>query len=509
MRITTPIVLAIAILVPSASRATPRWYLGEPPREYANFIVGRGAVARKGKALHEATEQATAAAMIDAASTITCRVSGETLHRISEKTRSAADTQIEEALLSQTRIQTDLQIMDMKTLAVEKDRSTVYTMVGISRNALCQSYRNRIEEAARGVKSDLELAEKIQATAPVRALEAYSSCISSLLSIKHDHNIYLFLKNWKSDLIGLIKGLPSEQDIEAQLLILSKKTPRRIPDIAEALLKPLLPSDRSETSFCFCALEFGSAGLVSEFGFGLTEMLANRLVTHTGWQQTWSSATADVVLYGSILESGSGLHVTLHMRDRKSRKESSSHVFVNEISCKTIGWAQIRPAQLDRVLEEKATIYDGIRATEDLKVDVLTDKNTGGAMVYRYGDKPNVRFRVSQPAYVRLFYVFADGTKILLLDNHRVGRGSINQWLPVPAALEVCEPSGTEQLLVQAATFKLPPVSIERRNMDGGFVQDIVKGTTGNAIGVARDIEVPKGAMFAEKPYQWTVLPND
>ena len=64
-----------------------------------------------------------------------------------------------------------------------------------------------------------------------------------------------------------------------------------------------------------------------------------------------SKADADYILRGKILESDNGMYLILNLKDLQNGTEDSNQLFVNAITCETIGWEKIRPENLKQALQ--------------------------------------------------------------------------------------------------------------------------------------------------------------
>jgi len=182
-------------------------------------------------------------------------------------------------------------------------------------------------------------------------------------------------------------------------------------------------------------------------------------------------------------------------------------LFVNAITCENIGWEKIRPENLKQALQNKLALYNAIQTDNRLKVDLQTDKMADGPVVYYYGDEPKILVRTNKSCYIRLMYIFSDNTKTLLIDNYHIATDQTNQWIQLPLDLEVCEPSGIEQMLVQASTEIMPPLNVKRINFDDDSYIDIIETNIDSQIAKTRGLKIknPKKEI-TERTYQWTVF---
>jgi hypothetical protein len=216
---------------------------------------------------------------------------------------------------------------------------------------------------------------------------------------------------------------------------------------------------------------------------------------------------ADLVFRGKIMESDNGMLLTLTMENSNKMVVKSNQLFVNKTTCVNIGWDKIKPENLEQALQSKLALYNSIQTDNCLKVDIQTDKMSDGPVIYYYDEEPKILVRTNKSCFVRLMYIFADGTKILLVDNYPIATDQANQWIQIPFDGVICEPSGVEQLILQASTEKQPVVNYKRKNMGDGTYIDIIEVDISSQIALTRGIKIknPKKEI-TEKVYQWTVF---
>ncbi|MCK4312409.1 MAG: hypothetical protein KAW88_06720, partial [Candidatus Cloacimonetes bacterium] len=214
-----------------------------------------------------------------------------------------------------------------------------------------------------------------------------------------------------------------------------------------------------------------------------------------------------MVFRGKILESDAGIYLILRKIDYRNNEQEINQIFVNKVTCENIGWDEIRPENLKQALQNKLALYNAIQTDNRLKVDLQTDKMSDGPVVYYYGEEPRILVRANKSCFIRLIYIFSDNTKTLLIDNYHIATDQTNQWIQLPLELEVCEPSGVEQMLVQVSNEKMPILNVRKMELGKGTFINIIETDIGSQIAKTRGLKLknPKKEI-TEKVYQWTVF---
>jgi len=251
-------------------------------------------------------------------------------------------------------------------------------------------------------------------------------------------------------------------------------------------------------------IEFEHTGYVSEAGYRLTATLSASLARNPAIRITDDVARADTVVRGRMLREGDSVLLVMKAGD------TAVQHYVEPVTCAAIGRETLAPADLDRLLNDKLALHKAMTAPEGLRVELRTDRLHDGPVTYRYGDEPKLAVRADRACFVRLIYVTADGQRLLLKDRYPITEEQANQWVRLPLELEVCEPAGVEQMILQASTqaddAKLPPLRVREVDVGDGFVLPVIQEPLDEAMTRTRGVMKRKRAQFAEVVSQWTIF---
>ena len=491
-----------------ALSAMPNWFISNVSLEYPNYFIGKGFAEIQNGSIAEAEAKAKEEALKDAASTISCTVSGETINHSSEA-GIGVETKVEEYFLSETKVRTDMEIMGYEILKTEKDKQNIYVLIGIPAKDLLSLFQNKIGNSISKISEDFHLAEELMENNPEQSIKKYEKCISQTELLQDDLKIYLFLNKWQNEFQENIDRLPSQQKIEKQLTILSGSTPKSTETLANELLKTFLLKQAGNYSFVFYPFEYENTGFISNFGKNFAEICSGILIDKNNWRNVSYAKhkEADLIFRGKILESDNGMFITITMESANKRIVKNNQLFVNKITCENIGWDKINPENLKQALQNKLALYNAIQTDNCLKVELQTDKMSDGPVIYYYDEEPKILVRTNKACFARLIYIFADGTKTLLIDNYPIATDQANQWIQIPFEGVICEPSGVEQLILQASTENQPEINYRRKNLGDGTYIDIIEKNISSQIAKTRGMKLKKPEKeITEKVFQWTVF---
>ena len=480
--------------------AAPRWFVCG--RSDPAMFIGSGAAKVENGKSGEALTMARQAAVHDACVSVSCSVQGRT----SLMEREADSSGGESLFVSESSIRTAVEAVNVKLLEQAVEKGTAYVMVGLPKDDLRNLYRMRVERGLNDGRKDFTLGEKLSEKDPHKAMQAYERSLRGAMELAHDLKIYVFLNNWQNDMAEAVKAMAPCQEIERRLAALAGSTPRQPRELATELLRQVLPKGKSAGAFYIYPLEYENTGYVSVFGQLVTALLENGIIRESGWQRANEPQKADYLVRGRLLKAGKGLSVVLELKGRGISR--SGQIYLSQVTCENIGWDQIQPRDIERALRDKVALLQGLKRDTGLRVELQTDRMTDGPVVYCYGERPKLVLKVNRACYVRLIYIFSDGTRILLLNNYPIKDDMANEWQPLPVNWEVCEPPGVEQMLVQASTdHTMPPLNVKRRKLPDGYYQDIITDGVQQAVAATRGAKIfaEKGGL-TEMPYQWTIF---
>lgn len=200
------------------------------------------------------------------------------------------------------------------------------------------------------------------------------------------------------------------------------------------------------------------------------------------------SSGADVVITGNYWDTPEGIDLFVSMRERSgdtllgvSRCLLPSSVLPKQPSAP----ANLEAARLNDLLQDQIVPPSAVDPAKPLKVEVWTDRGKGA--IYTEGEELYIMLRVSQDAFIRLYYTDANNQTYQIFPNSyrpdgRVRAGSV-LTIPGPEdrfAFRVKPPFGVESLTALASRkpFKDPEGAIT----PAGTFQRVSQGVRGIAV---------------------------
>jgi len=467
----------------------------KPEQDYsAQYFIGKGSALIENNDFVGAEKLARNEALKDAAAQIVCKVQTETI----SKTTSEGKTITEDVFINQVRVETQLDQIMYVTLMSEQIAGYVCVTIGIPKQKIAQNYQAIIVSKSGAMNQYYQSAQLIEDQNPNQALEYYTICSSLIKEFKEYLRIYRFVLGGLTD-VG-IENLPrpDETVLLTKLGTLSGSLPKSGTAIASEVLAPLMSQLSGLNPIYIYPFGYHNTGFISDFGYQLYTVMRNVLVSNG--KNPSERPNPRYRINGQFVPEKDGLLILTELTDCLTNIHVTSQTFLNAVTCNSIGWDNIKPKNYENALRDKIEANRELQKSDILDVKIITDKMSDGPVYYRIGDQPRLAVKTNKECFIRLIYTFADGTNTLLLDNYYLGIDQVNRWSPLPLNLVVVEPTGVEQLLLQASETKMPSIVTTRKHLgDGTFIDviDIVK---------TRGLAKKESKSITEVTYVWTIF---
>jgi len=500
------IIYILLLIIVKYAFCTPSWYNSEDNTEYSNYLIGKGIAPINKADKAESINKAKTDALKNLTELLSSKVVSETITKQSENVQNnVANSQ--DCFISTTQIESSLEFINAQILKSDKDNNYYYILIGIPKNDLKLFIKNRIQENLIFSKSAMQKTDKDLALIDKNDINLIEQAVLKTKQSMDLFKIYLLLNNWNNDLKYLWDESPKLAELSYSMEKLQSERAKDTSDIAEELCKNLnLPNNSKVLVF---PAEYDNTQFISDFGKNLKEMIAYTL------KKKYKVVIVDnpekdslnYICRTRIIETGNNFHVFLSMTDKHTNKEISSQSLLNSLTIQKLGREYILPKNYKQILDDKIQIYNSLQKDNKLIVELQTDKMFDGPITYTFGEKPKILVRANKACYLRLIYIFSDGSKTLLLDNYYLGNLKVNQWVDLGLDLEICGPEGTEQLLLQASSTEMPLLKINRTELDESHIDYIQESEFSDQIAKTRGIKIknPKNEI-TETSYQWTIF---
>jgi len=229
--------------------------------------------------------------------------------------------------------------------------------------------------------------------------------------------------------------------------------------------------------------------LPSEFSNKLSEELQQQLVTSANYQVQRNNtrglfSKTDKTLHilsGTYTIENDKLKISAVLTNSETNNIVSAASSYLPLSYLTNNNIKYEPENEEEI-EKRKNVINNDEIKNEFDVNIWTNKGNDN-VVFKKDEVLQMTLQTDQRCFVRLIYILADGTTVLLLDNFEITSYNVGKAYKIPQEFYCAEPFGAETLIMSAQTTKkFKPLTTE--NIDGyDFIKDdltsILKNTRG------------------------------
>mgnify|MGYP001235179691 CR=1 FL=1 len=463
-------------------------------------IIGNGSSPILDRDEANARRSALEDALLDASRQVYTEVRAYTRNR---ETEAETNSQF---FLKDVQISSCLSLCGYTELNSKAENKQWFVQISISRERLRQHYTSLVDKT---LDDAIVLNERIGSTIPLDPGTALSLNQSLRALLDELSRNMLILGSLSSDHLDAfmprMKDLPSVSEVDYQILDLKGNPRQSYEDLAQEAISGLKKEFKQPGTYTMSYIEWASTGYSSEFSQAFSQFLAAQLESQFGWSKAKTELIPEYSVSGQILEEGDRLDLIL----RFTGKDISQTIPVL-ITPATIAWLgsdKIRPKDLETRLKERKELLEEALLSNKLQARVKSLEFGREPAIYRFGDKVNILVRANQACYVTLIYIEANGDRNVLVQNMRISPDVINEWVPVKvASFTAWEPSGIEQLWLQADVIRLPEFAVNRVELGSGAYKMIAKDMSPMLVSTRGiKMEEPE-SCYTEDFLSWTIV---
>ena len=202
---------------------------------------------------------------------------------------------------------------------------------------------------------------------------------------------------------------------------------------------------------------YESTGIASDFSYRLTSDLEMKLVNKANYKVTKnrSRGRTDKTLFslsGSYIADSENLKIYAKLVNSATGQTVSGVEAYLPLSYLKNNNILYKPDNFEKIIERKEKVEEE-KKPNDFDVEIWTNKGNTN-LVFAKDDILQLYIKSERECYVRLIYILADGTPVLLLDNYKVNAGMVGKEIKIPQRFVCAEPFGAETLLLNAQTIE-------------------------------------------------------
>jgi hypothetical protein len=488
--------LAILLGLGTLIAAVPDWYNRQSD---AQFIIGSGVAGFKTKT---ALPSAIEAAKEDALQQVCGQIFSDV--RSSIKSSEKAGEVNTQFYAKEVQITSNIKLCGYDVINSASDRDHYYIQLRISRAKMADYYKRIVQDEIDRILSTRQLADAEKTNRKAKVL--YQQVRALREDLDRDMMILGFLQV-QTEYADKLKNVPSIGEIEIAIQKLSTNKAQDYEELALDIIEQLDVRKYADKTYLSGYYEWGNTGFVSEFSSKFSAFLKASFEQHLGWRPPLPGVVPEISMFGEMIDEGKQICLITRIVGINMPPKTVV-TYLKPATIASFGRSYLTPKDLDiKQLQDKRLRLDAVSST-NLKVDIRSGEFGKLPAVYHYNERATVEVRANKACWLHLMYLEADGTKCLLFENFPITADMINQWVVIPQDFTVCEPSGIEQLWVQADLQKLPRISnAEKVTISKGFYKTVIKDDLPNTIATTRGLKIAaEDHDFCEAFLTWTIV---
>jgi hypothetical protein len=426
-----------------------------PDREYLTSFIWNEADRKDNPA--EKMEELKESARNEISSSLRVRVKSMTVSNVVE-----ANEQLNKYFKQATSAYTDIELSGLKyNTYYDKRKDKVYVMGYVKKSALIDYYRNRCRQKLSKTEELINKAKSYQEKGTqAEAYKIYLKAGQTIKNIESFHSVLVGLQVTDPEKLYLDKTNHYKETIDDETISIKQASNSSMDDLAYFIADNLKKQiENPEKSIQVVYFTYGETQMTSPFSRRLLHQLKKELITTAGYHvktinntgKPGEKNTVGLLLTGSYWEEGSDLKVSAVLKDIQNGnivaavddRLSQAVLADQNISFKP---ANFKEAYSRMQAFRKDEVIDG-----GMNAEVWTNKGQNN-LLYAENDTMRLYVRVNKPAYIRVIYYLADGSKVLLLDNYYIGKDKVNKVYEIPDKFVCAPPFGVETLQLSART---------------------------------------------------------
>ncbi len=495
------ILLLVFAYMPPLS-AAPEWVAGfGKSQKYPenNYISGFGMSVITDKiATNDCLEFAVNNARADLSNKLRVRVNAS-LVSIEEETKQQYSAYLSQSIKTSSSI--TLEGVDIERF-IDDSRKTCYALAVVERSKLIDTSRKKLEGVMSEVQKLISLAKGAESDKE-KALAFYSETLPLFTVI--DESLAIITAVSGTGVKQLLEAekmlVPNRVEVKSAIEKLLNLPVKNLSDTAFIISRMITPKNISGTVL-LSPLHYRETKMSSPFSRHFGALLETKLAK-TKLQPV--KQDAKYVLSGSYWESQETLRILVTLREAKTGKIAASAEKDIALSLITEANIALKPQNFKQAYSDMKAFAADELVGGGMQVEAWLDKGNDAVMLTE-GESTKLYIRVNQPAYIRVIYHLADGSRALLENNYFIDQSKVNKVYELPQEFEVAAPFGSEVLQVFASAAEFPKLAVSE--VDGyELITEGLEAALSKTRGLKKKSE-NKEQINGEKRINITTLPK-
>lgn len=345
----------------------------------------------------------------------------------------------------------------------DKRKDRVYAFAYVKKQDLADYYLEQVILKKNEIASKIEMADDFASSGRRdKALKSYFECKPLFTEIKEAQSMIILLKA-SSEALNEVRDY--QVKVERAINNLYQSDLVSLKEVSGLIAEALyMQTGEIEGKVRLTTFTYEDTRMGSQFSRRLHNQLEQALIQTGGFNIESNNISfnggveqPEFLLNGTYWEEKGRIKVLANLRKMQDGSTTASAdgylpklwLDENHVSWKPENFTE---AHENMMQFRKDEIVDG-----NMNLEVWTSKGNESP-IFLESDTLGFYVRLSHPAYVRIINHFADGSRVLLVDNMYLGADKVNKVVEIPQQFQCAPPFGAEVLQVNAQTDAFKPL---------------------------------------------------
>ncbi|MFP4469917.1 MAG: hypothetical protein ACLFPE_04505, partial [Bacteroidales bacterium] len=350
----------------------------------------------------------------------------------------------------------------------DKRKRMAYALAFVKKEKLISHYNALIAEQKDKIGQWIKIARGyMEAGDPSGALSAYMSCMPLFAEVDEAVGIVMLLEASRT---GIDQVREFEVEVKQAIAELYQSNLLTLDDVCGFIAWNL--SEQAGTldgEIRIANITFEDTKMNSQLSRRIAGTLGEELIKLAGYHivdpddlEPGVLSAPGYLIKGTYWDEGDRVKITATLRsvaDGKPLATADGFLPKKWIREMQVSWKPENFAEAQNSLHKFSA---GEIVNQNLSLEVWTNHGNDSP-VFEAGDTLRFYIRVNAPCYVRIVNHFADGTRVLLVDDMYIGSDKVNKVVKISDEFTCEDPFGVEILQVNVQSEKFPPLITEEK----------------------------------------------
>ncbi len=364
----------------------------------------------------------------------------------------------------------DISGLTIETFYDEKE-DIYYAFAYAKRKDILAMYKNRIAQNKKKTENYIQTAKDyLTDNNRQNALKTYYRCIPLFRETEEAQSIVVALaNNMQESGLYINEMYDYNQQVSKAIQDIQKSDQLSLSDVSYFMASGIkYQLEKTDVTIRLVNFTYEDSRMASSFSKRFTDMFEKELIGQklqvirnpASIQKNGNSS--ETVLTGTYWKEDKYIKIIAILRDSKTQQAIASSEGLLPVKWLEDRDIEYKPNNYDDAVKKQKEFQKNDLVSTGLTLEVTTNHGNQNPIFIK-GDTLKLYLRVNRASYIRVIYHFADGNKVLLLDNYHIDNRLANKAFEIPQYFECVEPFGIETLQVNAQTKPFAPLKTKKQ----------------------------------------------